>query len=87
MLLEEGMGPIICTQPRRLAVATVAKRVAEERGCTLGGEVGYQIGQQKVSSTRYVHKFSSVEVIPASSKSCGNCPTCWIVPAINISKL
>ncbi|OAE27235.1 hypothetical protein AXG93_473s1060 [Marchantia polymorpha subsp. ruderalis] len=63
MLLEEGMGPIICTQPRRLAVATVAKRVAEERGCTLGGEVGYQIGQQKVSSTRSMIVFKTSGVL------------------------
>ena len=29
------------TQPRRVAAITVAKRVSEERGCKLGGEVGY----------------------------------------------
>ena len=38
MLLEELGGPILCTQPRRLAVVAVAKRVAEERGVTLGGD-------------------------------------------------
>ena len=32
-----------CTQPRRVAATSVAKRVAEERGCQLGGEVGYTI--------------------------------------------
>jgi HrpA-like RNA helicase len=43
MLLEENMFPILCTQPRRLAVVAVAKRVAQERGCLLGEEVGYHI--------------------------------------------
>ena len=38
---NEGM--IGCTQPRRVAATSVAKRVAEEVGCTLGHEVGYTI--------------------------------------------
>ncbi|KAL2629665.1 hypothetical protein R1flu_014351 [Riccia fluitans] len=63
MLLEEGMEPILCTQPRRLAVATVAKRVADERGCTLGEEVGYQIGQLNVSSTRSKIVFKTAGVL------------------------
>lgn len=36
-------GKIGCTQPRRLAAMSVAKRVAEEFGCRLGEEVGYAI--------------------------------------------
>ena len=32
-----------CTQPRRVAAMSVAKRVAEEKGCRLGEEVGYSI--------------------------------------------
>ncbi|KAJ3191756.1 DEAH-box ATP-dependent RNA helicase prp22 [Irineochytrium annulatum] len=45
-LAEEGltsMGIIGCTQPRRVAAMSVAKRVAEEVGCRLGQEVGYTI--------------------------------------------
>jgi ATP-dependent RNA helicase DHX8/PRP22 len=38
---NEGM--IGCTQPRRVAAMSVAKRVAEEVGCVLGEEVGYTI--------------------------------------------
>lgn len=34
---------VACTQPTRLAAATVAKRVAAERGCALGKEVGYAV--------------------------------------------
>ena len=36
-------GKIGCTQPRRVAAMSVAKRVAEEYGCRLGQEVGYTI--------------------------------------------
>ena len=41
---EEGKaGRVGCTQPRRLAAATVARRVAEEMGTGLGDRVGYQV--------------------------------------------
>jgi len=36
-------GVIGCTQPRRVAAMSVAKRVSEEYGCRLGAEVGYAI--------------------------------------------
>ncbi|KAF8665367.1 hypothetical protein AX16_000386 [Volvariella volvacea WC 439] len=45
-LAESGYadkGRIGCTQPRRVAAMSVAKRVAEEVGCRLGQEVGYTI--------------------------------------------
>ena len=38
-LAEEGYGKIGCTQPRRVAAMSVAKRVSEEFGCRLGTEV------------------------------------------------
>ena len=34
---------VAVTQPRRVAAITVAHRVASERGCLVGGEVGYTI--------------------------------------------
>lgn len=34
-------GMIGCTQPRRVAAMSVAQRVREEMGCTIGEEVGY----------------------------------------------
>ena len=37
-------GKIGCTQPRRVAAMSVAKRVAEEFGCRLGQEVGFAFG-------------------------------------------
>ncbi|GJE89517.1 ATP-dependent RNA helicase DHX8 [Phanerochaete sordida] len=45
-MAEDGLadkGRIGCTQPRRVAAMSVAKRVAEEVGCRLGQEVGYLI--------------------------------------------
>ena len=45
-LAEAGFadnGIIGCTQPRRVAAMSVAKRVSEEVGCELGQEVGYTI--------------------------------------------
>ncbi|KAF5021466.1 hypothetical protein F66182_6487 [Fusarium sp. NRRL 66182] len=45
-LAEAGFtndGIIGCTQPRRVAAVSVAKRVADEAGCKLGEEVGYSI--------------------------------------------
>ncbi|KAK0208633.1 P-loop containing nucleoside triphosphate hydrolase protein [Desarmillaria ectypa] len=45
-LAEAGFadrGRIGCTQPRRVAAMSVAKRVSEEVGCRLGQEVGYTI--------------------------------------------
>jgi len=44
--MEEGYGEfglIGCTQPRRVAAVTVAKRVSEEMNVKLGEEVGYAI--------------------------------------------
>lgn len=37
------MSCVVCTQPRRVAAVTIAERVANERNCSLGEEVGYSI--------------------------------------------
>ncbi len=45
-LHEDGYttyGMVGCTQPRRVAAMSVAKRVSEEMGVRLGDEVGYAI--------------------------------------------
>ncbi len=52
-MLEDGYaerGIIGCTQPRRVAAMSVAKRVSEERKCELGGLVGYSIRFEDVTS-------------------------------------
>lgn len=40
---EQRPGMLGCTQPRRLAAVAVARRLAEEVGCEVGGYVGYQV--------------------------------------------
>lgn len=45
-LVDAGVGggkPIVVTQPRRVAAISVAQRVAAERGCAVGEEVGYEV--------------------------------------------
>lgn len=50
-------GKIGCTQPRRVAAMSVAKRVAEEFGCRLGEEVGYSIRFEDCTSLETVIKY------------------------------
>ncbi|CAD7954651.1 unnamed protein product [Amoebophrya sp. A25] len=50
-------GIIGCTQPRRVAAMSVAKRVAEEFGCRLGQEVGYSIRFEDQTSRDTVIKY------------------------------
>ncbi|ETL28161.1 ATP-dependent helicase HrpA [Phytophthora nicotianae] len=50
-------GIIGCTQPRRVAASSVAKRVAEEFGCELGQEVGYSMRFEDVTSPETVIKY------------------------------
>ena len=50
---EEGYtryGMIGCTQPRRVAAMSVAKRVSEEMGVKLGDDIGYAIRFEDVTS-------------------------------------
>eukprot|EP00466_Bigelowiella_natans_P001567 jgi/Bigna1/49652/estExt_Genewise1.C_530063 len=51
-MLEDGYGEtgmIGCTQPRRVAAMSVAKRVSEEQSCELGDRVGYSIRFEDVT--------------------------------------
>ncbi|KAK6642306.1 hypothetical protein RUM44_014029 [Polyplax serrata] len=59
-LAESGFtfrGKIGCTQPRRVAAMSVAKRVAEEFGCRLGQEVGYTIRFEDCTSPETAIKY------------------------------
>ena len=42
---------IVVTQPRKIAASSVARRVCQERGWTLGKLVGYQVGLYKANKT------------------------------------
>lgn len=46
-----------CTQPRRVAAMSVAKRVADEMGVSLGDEVGYAIRFEDCTNTKTVIKY------------------------------
>lgn len=48
---------IACTQPRRVAATSVAKRVAEEFGCRIGQEVGYSIRFEDCTSPDTILKY------------------------------
>jgi len=59
-LCEAGyssLGVIGCTQPRRVAAQSVAKRVAEEYGCRVGIEVGYSIRFEDCTSPQTIIKY------------------------------
>jgi ATP-dependent RNA helicase DHX8/PRP22 len=59
-LIEEGYGKrgvVGCTQPRRVAAISIAKRVAEEYGCRLGDEVGYCIRFDDTTSPKTIIKY------------------------------
>jgi ATP-dependent helicase HrpB len=45
-----GRGPVVLLQPRRVAVRSLARRIADEQGFRLGEEVGWQV--------RFERKFS-----------------------------
>lgn len=53
----KGNRCIACTQPRKMAAITVATRVAEEFGCTIGEEVGYAVRFDSKCSDRTVIKY------------------------------
>ncbi|XP_074597398.1 ATP-dependent RNA helicase pea [Brevipalpus obovatus] len=50
-------GKIGCTQPRRVAAMSVAKRVAEEFGCLLGEQVGYTIRFEDCTAPETIIKY------------------------------
>ncbi|MFP4282036.1 MAG: DEAD/DEAH box helicase, partial [Opitutales bacterium] len=50
--LAGDAGQVIVLQPRRVAARWLARRVAQERGAQLGGEVGYQIRHEHRASAQ-----------------------------------
>ncbi|ODQ78467.1 hypothetical protein BABINDRAFT_39139 [Babjeviella inositovora NRRL Y-12698] len=73
-LLEEGYGHgddpvkgrkkmIGCTQPRRVAAMSVAKRVSEEMEVKLGEEVGYAIRFEDCTTPRTIIKYMTYGVL------------------------
>lgn len=54
--LQNGQYCVACTQPRRVAAMSIAKRVAEEMDVELGEQVGYTIRFEDLSSPRTILK-------------------------------
>lgn len=52
----QGGKKVVCTQPRRVAAMSVARRVAEEMDVLLGEEVGYSIRFEECSGPRTMIK-------------------------------
>jgi pre-mRNA-splicing factor ATP-dependent RNA helicase DHX38/PRP16 len=71
-LLEDGFGRygvIGCTQPRRVAAVSVAKRVSEEMGVELGSIVGYSIRFEDCTSNQTIIKYMTDGVLLRESLS------------------
>jgi pre-mRNA-splicing factor ATP-dependent RNA helicase DHX38/PRP16 len=74
-LYEEGYcknGVIGCTQPRRVAAMSVAKRVSEEMECELGSTVGYAIRFEDCTSKETKIKFMTDGVLLRESLNEGD---------------
>ena len=50
---------VVCTQPRRVAAMSVAKRVAEEMDVQIGEEVGYSIRFEECTSRKTIMKYAT----------------------------
>jgi pre-mRNA-splicing factor ATP-dependent RNA helicase DHX15/PRP43 len=57
MLAQPGKKCIACTQPRRVAAMSIAKRVSEEMDVELGDQVGYTIRFEDVSNPNTILRF------------------------------
>ncbi|KAF8554533.1 P-loop containing nucleoside triphosphate hydrolase protein [Imleria badia] len=74
-LHEDGyasFGIIGCTQPRRVAAMSVAKRVSEEMECKLGGLVGYAIRFEDCTSSETKIKYMTDGVLQRESLNEGD---------------
>ena len=71
LLLDNVGHPILCTQPRRLAVVAVSDHVAKKRNVTLGEEVGYHVGQNRVATNSTKLLFATAGILLEELKSNG----------------
>lgn len=66
--LSRSPGRVGCTQPRRIAAASVARRVAEECGSELGDFVGYQVRFEDRVSGETAVKFMTDGILLAETQ-------------------
>ncbi|NCD33635.1 MAG: ATP-dependent RNA helicase HrpA [Spartobacteria bacterium] len=72
MVVEAGfgrLGRVGCTQPRRIAAVSMARRVAQELGCPLGREVGYQVRFDDSTSDATRIKFMTDGILLAETQN------------------
>ncbi|KAI7951995.1 hypothetical protein MJO28_007679 [Puccinia striiformis f. sp. tritici] len=62
-LLHMKNKQIACTQPRRVAAMSVAKRVADEMDVKLGEEVGYSIRFEDCTSSKTILKYMTDDML------------------------
>ncbi len=62
-------GVIGCTQPRRIAARSIARRVAEETGTALGDKVGFAVRFQDQVSEQTLIKFMTDGILLAETQS------------------
>lgn len=65
---QTGRGRVGCTQPRRIAAASVAQRVAEEMGSEIGKKVGYQVRFEERVSPDTCLKFMTDGILLAETQ-------------------
>ena len=63
-VLLELQGAVLCTQPRRLAVVAISKRVASELSVELGGnKVGFHVGNNNLSTHQTQLLFTTAGIL------------------------
>ena len=82
--LKCSEGVIGITQPRRVAAITVAKRVSEERGCRLGGEVGYSVRFDDCTSPQTYIKFITDGMLLREAMLDNTLSQYWLLVGLNI---
>jgi ATP-dependent helicase HrpB len=58
-------GPVIVLQPRRVAARSLAKRIASERGWTIGEEVGWHVRFERQYTARTLVLFATEGILTA----------------------